>query len=84
MLLSSLASISQEQDFGWWWAFSAGHKFNTRMAMSVDEEIRLNRNASTIDLFFTQFYTFLKNFNNKTNSGNIYLKYYYFISIRST
>ncbi len=34
------------------------------MAMSVDEEIRLNRNASTIDLFFTQVglsYTLSKN-----------------------
>ncbi|MFM8432578.1 MAG: DUF2490 domain-containing protein [Bacteroidota bacterium] len=50
----SCTAIAQERDFGTWYTFSLSHKLDARWSVGMSEQIRLNRNLSTVDLFFTE------------------------------
>lgn len=57
LLLTFLICASagaQEQDFGNWWNASFSRKLDSRWSLGLSEQVRLNRNLSTIDLFFTE------------------------------
>jgi hypothetical protein len=56
-LLSGIFFVSiaqaQQNDFGIWAGVSISHKFTQRLSGTVEEQIRLNQNATAIDQYFT-------------------------------
>lgn len=52
--MTCLGATAQEQDFGNWWSASFSHKLDSRWSIGFAEQVRLNRNLSTVDLFFTE------------------------------
>lgn len=42
-------------DFNWWSSISIEHQVTRRVAVSLEEQLRLNQNAAEIDQYFTDF-----------------------------
>lgn len=49
-----LSAQEVEQDFGMWFSADARYRLNRRWSLSIGEQVRLNRNLETVDMFFTE------------------------------